>query len=139
MTLFARSAPVPGPRVPLVSAIALWRIRGMWRVLVGIGGLAVGLGGCAAPAPAPAPRLVAVPRPAIVLAARGLAPLNLRGEVLLALTGSNAVPAGQGTDGRGYEVVVQMPDGARKACVARTALALAQRAELVDGRCLPVP
>ncbi len=119
--------------------VASWRIGGMWRKLtVGAGlglTLGAGLSGCAAPPPVPAPRVAALPPPAIVLASRRLAPARLRADVLLKLTGSNAVPAGLA----GYEVVVQMPDGGVRACVARSDLAVAERAEIAGGACEPAP
>jgi hypothetical protein len=70
--------------------------------------------GCAGPRPAP-PVAVAVvaASPSVVIAVRRLAPVRLRGEVLLALNGTIApAPADAG-----YELVIQTGDGRMVDCV----------------------
>lgn len=99
--------------------------------LTRLGGVVViGLAGCAAPMP-PAPiASVSAPRvPPVVVASRRLAPLALRGEVLLALTGVTDAPPG---DSAGTELIVQGPGGRLHACITRDrARVRAGTAELV--------
>jgi hypothetical protein len=74
----------------------------------------LGLAGCAGPRPPP-PVLVAkvAASPSVVIAVRRLAPVRLRGDVLLALNGTIApAPADAG-----YELVIQAGDGRMVDCV----------------------